>query len=97
MRIDLNGLTADQITTTQQPSTPVGRTGTAQSAEPAEDQTSLSLDTIGISALAAKAMQMPEIRQDKVEALRQAVRQGQYQVDANKVADAMLGEKVPSQ
>lgn len=96
MRIDLNGLTADQITTTKQSSTPVGRAGTAPSTQPAEDQASLSLDTVGISALAAKAMQMPEIRQDKVDALRQTIRQGQYQVDPTKVADAMLNEKVSS-
>jgi len=47
-------------------------------------------DTTNVGGLTAQAMQTPEIRQDRVTALRAAVRDGSYQLDPGKIADAML-------
>ncbi|HVM91860.1 MAG TPA: flagellar biosynthesis anti-sigma factor FlgM [Terriglobales bacterium] len=47
-------------------------------------------DTVSLSSLAAQTLQMPPVRQDKVDALRQQVESGHYDVDLRGTADAML-------
>lgn len=55
-----------------------------------EDKASLSTDALSISALEAQAMNMPAIRQDKVEALRQSIQNGDYRIEADKISHAIL-------
>lgn len=55
-----------------------------------EDQAQLSAARTQVEALAAQASQLPEIRQARLESLRQAVGSGQYRADAVKVAGALL-------
>jgi flagellar biosynthesis anti-sigma factor FlgM len=40
--------------------------------------------------LPSQAMGMPEVRQAQVDSLRQSVSSGQYQLDPNAIADAIL-------
>ena len=54
------------------------------------DQTELSRDTVTLSALATQALGLPEVRQDQVEGLRQNINSGQYQLDPQQIADAIL-------
>ena len=87
MRIDLNnislqGLERDDKTRkagSKAPSTPN-----------VEDKASLSVDTLSISSLETRAMSVPQIRQDKVEALRQSIQNGEYKVEPEKIAQAIL-------
>jgi flagellar biosynthesis anti-sigma factor FlgM len=51
---------------------------------------SFSGDTANVGGLTSLAMQTPEIRQDRGSALRDAVRNGSYEIDPGKIADAML-------
>jgi flagellar biosynthesis anti-sigma factor FlgM len=55
-----------------------------------EDQAQLSEAHTQVAALAEQAAQLPEVREEKVQALRQAVSSGQYQAPAEKVAGALL-------
>ncbi|MBZ5649471.1 MAG: flagellar biosynthesis anti-sigma factor FlgM [Acidobacteriia bacterium] len=55
-----------------------------------EDKASLSTDALSISSLEAQAMATPPVRQDKVEALRQSIQNGDYRVEADKIAHAIL-------
>jgi flagellar biosynthesis anti-sigma factor FlgM len=55
-----------------------------------EDKASLSTDALSVSALEAQAMSTPPIRQDKVEALRQSIQNGDYRIEADKIAHAIL-------
>lgn len=55
-----------------------------------EDQTQLSGAHVQVQALAAQALQLPEIRQEKVSALRQTILSGTYHPDTQQVADALL-------
>ncbi len=55
-----------------------------------EDQADLSGSHAEVQALAAQALQFPEIRQTKVSALRQVVENGSYQPSSSQIADAML-------
>jgi flagellar biosynthesis anti-sigma factor FlgM len=89
MRIGLNpadqpAIAADQ---TQKSSTAV----TNQSEPlPVGDEFAFSQDRVTLSALATQALAMPESRQSQVDSLRQSVSSGQYQLDPNEIADAML-------
>jgi len=56
------------------------------------DKVTLSTDTSGIATLQAAALSQPELRSDKVEALRQAIATGQYKVEPDKIAEAMVNE-----
>ena len=55
-----------------------------------EDQAQLSGAHVPVQALAAQALQFPELRQERVDALRQLVVDGTYQPGSKPVADAIL-------
>lgn len=55
----------------------------------AEDHVTLSSTQGTVASLTAHAMNTPQIRQDKVDALRQAVSSGNYQLDPAKIAQAI--------
>jgi flagellar biosynthesis anti-sigma factor FlgM len=56
-----------------------------------EDEAQLSGAHTQVQALAAQALQFPEVRQEKVNALRQVVANGNYQPSPAQVADAVFG------
>lgn len=93
MQVDLNGLdptTLSSVTSTQQGKTaptPVSDADADQTV--GEDTATLSVGT-DTKALAAKALESPETRQDKIEALRQAVQNGIYKIEPDKIAEAMI-------
>lgn len=62
------------------------------SVESSGDSESFGEDTVSISSLTAKAVQMPATREDKVESLRQSVASGQYQLDPQAIAAAMVNQ-----
>ena len=55
-----------------------------------EDQAQLSGAHAQVQALAAQALQFPEIRQEKVNALRQVVLEGAYQPSSQQVVNALF-------
>lgn len=74
-----------------QPSLTNGGRGAAASGNAlGEDQAQLSGTHVQMQALTAQALQFPEIRQEKVNALRQVVRDGTYQPSPRQVADAVF-------
>lgn len=81
---DLQGVLNDRAESSSSPS--------KARAASAEEGESFAEDTVSISALTAKALQMPEVRQDKVDSLRQSVSNGQYELDPNMIAAAMVNE-----
>ena len=54
-----------------------------------QDQAQLSVDNGTIQRLKANLSQVPEIRQDRVDALRQAVSSGTYQISDQQLSDAI--------
>jgi flagellar biosynthesis anti-sigma factor FlgM len=60
----------------------------------ANDDAGLSEDSVTLSSLATKALESSEVRQDKVDGLRQAIQNGQYSVDPQQVAEAMLNDVI---
>lgn len=87
MRIDSNRPTATDLTTDKAQGSP--KSGGA-SATTGQKRDAFSADTVSLGALQAQALATPEVRQDKVQALRDAIRNGSYEIDPAKIADAML-------
>lgn len=58
------------------------------------DQAQLSGAHVQVTALAAAASQLPEIREERVQALREAVVGGGYHPNPDKIASAMLAHMV---
>lgn|GEM_PF-1353318 len=56
----------------------------------ASDSISVSNRAAEIGELAAKADQLPEVRQERVEQLRNSVQAGNYHPSASDIADAIL-------
>lgn len=59
-----------------------------------EDQAQLSSTQAQVNALAGQAAQLPEIREQRVLALRQAVESGQYSPSAEQVAGAVFNSMI---
>ena len=93
MRVDLNGTDGSDLSGIQQqqknpPSN--AATGPDLEIQVGEDTATLSSDSTRIKSLTAKALETIEVRQDKVEALRQAVQNGEYKIEPSKIAEAMI-------
>lgn len=86
MRIGLN-TPNPQALSTDRASTSSGSTQPEVATHQADKFAS---DTVTLNSLTAKALHQPEIRQEKVDNLRQAVSSGEYKVDSQKIADAMI-------
>jgi negative regulator of flagellin synthesis FlgM len=91
MRIDLTNIQFNGVER-EDKTRKAGASAKAPSTPNVEDKASLSVDTLSLSSLQAKALAAPEIRQDKVEALRQAIQNGDYRVEPDKVARAILDQ-----
>lgn len=67
-----------------------GRNASATSASPQGDRVSLSSSARLHTAAHATALAAPEVRREKVDALKQLVESGEYEVDARAVAEKLL-------
>jgi flagellar biosynthesis anti-sigma factor FlgM len=94
MRIDPNqgGQPLAESSRNSSQSTANAETARAASASSGlgEDQAQLSGAHMQAQVLTVQALQFPEIRQEKVNALRQVVGSGSYHPGANQVADAIF-------
>jgi flagellar biosynthesis anti-sigma factor FlgM len=98
MRIDLNPgaqpLPESSRSTSQSSAASAGSAGAAATSALGEDQAQLSGAHAQVQSLVAHALQLPEIRQEKVNALRQAVLGGGYQPSSTQVAAALFAHLV---
>jgi flagellar biosynthesis anti-sigma factor FlgM len=89
VRVDLNGPALSEVN-----SSAAGKNTEVSVAQGAsalqEDTASLSTNSATIADLSVKALASPEIRQQKVEALRNAIQSGEYQIDPGAIADSMI-------
>ncbi len=92
MRIDLFNSSAAQIASevTAQPAK-TGDTSTPGT-EDAGDRTTLTSGSAAVSSLVSEAMNTPAIRQDIVQGLQQQIASGQYKLDPDQIAAAMIDE-----
>lgn len=93
MRIDSYSSASDMVSS--QPNTrssAVQSDITAPSAG-SEDRTTLTSGSTSVKSLVSMAMNTPEIRQETVDSLRQAIDSGQYQLDPAAIASSMLQDQ----
>jgi len=91
MRIDLNpGAQSIPESNRSSAQNTASGSGLLASRSSVEDQAELSGAHTQIQALAAQASQLPEVREERVQALRQAVQSGHYRADPEKVAGSVL-------
>jgi len=86
MRIDLNP--GSGVEGAQSARSEPGRAGAA-ARTPAHDQKSVSFES-SVGKLAETALNFPEVRQQKVQALKAQVDAGSYQVSDRNIAGALL-------
>lgn len=89
MRIDLNH-GPQELAESNQASTNRAATNVSSSEALADDQAQLSGAHVQVEALAAQASRLPEIREERVQALRVAVQSGQYRSSPDEVAGAVF-------
>ncbi len=58
----------------------------------AGDKTTLSQDKVTLSALSTLALGQPGVRQNLVDRLKESINSGQYNLDPNAIADAILNQ-----
>ncbi|HSY37734.1 MAG TPA: flagellar biosynthesis anti-sigma factor FlgM [Acidobacteriaceae bacterium] len=96
MRIDLFNSAASQLSSelsSQQVGVKADASPSAKShGISSDDRTTLTSDTTSLASLVSAALSSPEVRQGRVDNLRQAISNGEYQVDPSSVAAAMVGE-----
>jgi len=89
MKIDLNNAAGSLGPAEWAAKGAAGRS-TEASTDASQDRATISTQSSAVQNLAAQALNTPEIRQDKVSALRDAVNNGTYSLDPSKIADAMV-------
>jgi flagellar biosynthesis anti-sigma factor FlgM len=89
MRIGLNPPDPQGISTEKTATSPAGVRQASNAS--LEDTDAFSSDTVTLSTLASRAMQTPEVRQDQVASLQQSIATGQYTIDPQGIAAAILG------
>jgi len=73
---------------------PAKAAGSAQPKQTAVDTTSFTASTQTVQALSKTALQTTPTRQAKVEALRQAVKSAQYQLDSDKISQSIASSDI---
>jgi flagellar biosynthesis anti-sigma factor FlgM len=89
MKIDLTGI-PDTLDSATAKATPRVAANDRDHASNANDTATLSTGQGAVAALTAQVNQAPEIRQDKVAALAELVRTGNYAVTPRQTADAVI-------
>jgi len=92
MRIDLSQLTSSQVANEQDPKKVSGQQTGASSVSGSEDRTTFTSDSSTVGPLVSTAMSSPEVRQELVNQLTQAVNSGQYKLDPAAIASSMIDE-----
>lgn len=71
-----------------------GTTEAAEAERPQDDRVSLSNASKDMQAAKDAVAATPDVRQEKVSAIKQAVESGTYDADPGKIADKMIGSIV---
>lgn len=93
MRIDLNPTLIHELGRSDN-AVPAAHAGRANGKEATdkEDTVQLSTGSDALASLKAQLDGVPDIRQDKVQALRHALATGTYQVSPQAIAEAMIAD-----
>lgn len=71
---------------------PAATSSSAATPAEAQDRTTLSTSSSAVASLVSQAMASPEVRQDKVNALKQQIASGNYNIDPSRIASGIASE-----
>lgn len=92
MRIDLFNSAASELAS-ERASQKATAENAAKSGQPqGEDRATLTSDSASVGSLVSTALSSPEVRQDKVDSLKQAVSSGQYDLNPGKIAKSIIDD-----
>jgi flagellar biosynthesis anti-sigma factor FlgM len=91
MKIEVNSAVASQPLA-DRTTNKVSSAGTLGTFGPTEDRTTFQSDRSSVQSLTSLALNSPDIRYARVDALHQAVNTGQYPIDAGRIAHAILNQ-----
>jgi negative regulator of flagellin synthesis FlgM len=92
MRIDLYNSAANELSS-EQTSQKVSSEKAAKSGlSQTEDRATLTSDSASVGSLVSTALSSPEVRQDKVDSLKQAISSGQYDLNPTKIATSIIDD-----
>jgi negative regulator of flagellin synthesis FlgM len=92
MRIDLNQA-ASQIANESNPKPVDAENVAASDLANSGDRTTLTSAQQSLNSLVSTAMSSPEIRQDRVDSLKQSISDGTYELDPEQIAASMIDER----
>jgi len=93
MRVDLSNTQASQIASESSSQQVSQGTSPAAVSGSDEDHATLTSDSGAVGSLVSAAMNTPEMRDDKIASLQQAIANGQYDLDPEKIAASMIDEQ----
>ena len=97
MKIDPKlGLPEGQLPDRVGPSSSAANSRPAAPATQQGDEANLSSDAVRLSELSTSLSSVPEIRQERVTAVSQALQNGTYSVSNEQIADSMMRDFQPS-
>lgn len=95
MRIDLNPASMPELERSRGSSNASAASATpVDSSSQSEDVASLSTGHEAISTLGAQLKAVPDVRQERVESLRQAIQSGTFKISPDGIADKMISERI---
>lgn len=92
MRIDLYNSAASQMSNDPESNQVKVQDLAATDTTESGDRTTLTSGSVSVSSLVSQAMNTPDVRQDKVQSLQQAVQSGNYKLEPEHIAGAMIDE-----
>ena len=92
MRVDLTNVAANQIAAEPNPNQVSANSAAASGLSGTEDRTTFKSDTQSLSSLVSSALNSPEIREEKVASLQEAISSGNYKLDPQAIAGSMIDE-----
>jgi flagellar biosynthesis anti-sigma factor FlgM len=89
MKIDVNSPTVN-LPPVDSGTKKISARGSVAVQDATQDRTTFHTDTLSVQSLTTQALNSPEVRQAKVDALSLSVKSGEYKVDSTKTAGAMI-------
>ena len=93
MRVDLTNYGTESVDKGKQDRAHAATTTSEHGSETAvPDHTHFSFDQTRVRALESQVLAQPEVRQQRVDLLRQSLGKGEYSVSDNQLADAIIAD-----
>ncbi|MDR3746434.1 MAG: flagellar biosynthesis anti-sigma factor FlgM [Acidobacteriaceae bacterium] len=90
MRIDLFNSAATELSSEQTSQKASTENAAKSSISQTEDSATLTSGSASVESLVSTALNSPEVRQDKVDSLKQAVNSGQYNLNPDNIATSII-------